>query len=62
MSARRNWVEAVQRELPDRDEALQQLKQHLLHVQCHIKDMTNNKRVEKSFNIKEWVFSHAETS
>lgn len=55
-------MEAVQRELPDRDEALQQLKQHLLHVQCHIKDMTNNKRVEKSFNIKEWVFSHAETS
>ncbi|CAJ2679642.1 unnamed protein product [Trifolium pratense] len=49
-------VEAVQRDLIDRDEALRQLKHQLLRAQEKMKNQADKKRVERSFMIGEWVF------
>ncbi|MDV3201053.1 MAG: hypothetical protein Q8877_02475 [Sweet potato little leaf phytoplasma] len=49
-------VEAVQKELIDRDEALQQLKQHMLRAQNRMKSQADSRRQERSFDIGEWVF------
>ncbi|GAU46429.1 hypothetical protein TSUD_402070 [Trifolium subterraneum] len=49
-------VEAVQRELLDRDEAIRQLRQQLLRAQDRMKQQADKKRCERSFNIGEWVF------
>ncbi|MCH84611.1 hypothetical protein A2U01_0005443, partial [Trifolium medium] len=48
-------VEAVQKELIDRDEALRQLRAHLLRAQERMKQQAD-KRSDKSFEIGEWVF------
>lgn len=40
----------------DRDEALRQLKEHLLRAQGRMKTQADAKRVDKSFAIGEWVF------
>jgi len=53
---RETCVEAMQRELLDHDEALSQLKQHLLQAQGRMKNQVDAKRVDKSFSIGEWVF------
>jgi hypothetical protein len=49
-------VEAVQKELIDRDEALRQLKAHLLRAQGRMKQQADKRRSDKSFDIGEWVF------
>lgn len=49
-------VEAVQRELLDRDEALRQLRTQLSRAQDRMQSQANAKRVEKSFAVGEWVF------
>jgi hypothetical protein len=49
-------VEAVQKELLDRDEAIKQLKAHLLRAQDRMKHFADKKRCDKSFAIGEWVF------
>lgn len=49
-------VEAVQRELIDRDEALRQLKNQLLKAQERMKNQVDKKRLDKSFAVGEWVF------
>jgi hypothetical protein len=49
-------VEAVQKELMDRDEAIRQLKTHLLQAQERMKQYADRKRCDRSFNIGEWVF------
>ncbi|GAU48361.1 hypothetical protein TSUD_282420 [Trifolium subterraneum] len=49
-------VEAVQKELLDRDEAIKQLKVHLLRAQDRMKQFADRKRCDKSFAIGEWVF------
>lgn len=49
-------VDAVQRELVDRDEVLRQLKAQLLRAQGRMKSQADTKRVEKSFTVGEWVF------
>jgi hypothetical protein len=49
-------VEAVQKELNDRDEALRQLKAQLLRAQGKMKQQADKKRCDKSFEIGEWVF------
>jgi hypothetical protein len=49
-------VEAVQRELIDRDEAFRQLKAHLLRAQSRMKQQADKRRSDKSFDIGEWVF------
>lgn len=49
-------VEVVQRDLVDRDEALRQLKYHLLQAQGRMKSQADSNRKEKSFNVGEWVF------
>jgi hypothetical protein len=49
-------VEAVQKELLDRDEAIKQLKTHLLRAQDRMKYFADKKRCDKSFAIGEWVF------
>ncbi|CAJ2662808.1 unnamed protein product [Trifolium pratense] len=48
-------VEAVQRELQDRDEALRQLRDQLLKAQNRMKAQADANRVDKSFEIGEWV-------
>ncbi|XP_057432432.1 uncharacterized protein LOC130725200 [Lotus japonicus] len=49
-------VEAVQRELQDRDEALRQLKLHLARAQERMRSYANVKRRDLSFEVGEWVF------
>ncbi|PNX84743.1 Ty3/gypsy retrotransposon protein, partial [Trifolium pratense] len=49
-------VAAVAMELSDRDEALQQLKLHLLKAQEQMASYANKKRRDLSFEIGEWVF------
>lgn len=49
-------VEVVQRELMDRDEAIRQLKIHLLRAQDRMKQYADRKRSDRSFEIGEWVF------
>jgi hypothetical protein len=49
-------VEAMQRELLDRDEALRQLKSQLLRAQDRMKAQADKKRVDRSFVCGEWVF------
>jgi hypothetical protein len=49
-------VEAVQKELVDRDEALKQLREQLMRAQDRMKQMADKKRCDKSFAIGEWVF------
>jgi hypothetical protein len=49
-------VEAVQRDLADRDEALRQLKSQLLRAQERMKNQADKRRTERSFVVGEWVF------
>ncbi|GAU22407.1 hypothetical protein TSUD_122930 [Trifolium subterraneum] len=49
-------VEAVQRDLLDRDEALRQLKAQLLRAQEKMKFQADKKRIDRSFICGEWVF------
>lgn len=49
-------VEAVQRELQERDEALRQLREKLLKAHSRMKAHADANRVEKYFEIGEWVF------
>jgi hypothetical protein len=49
-------VEAVAAELVDRDEALRQLKHHLLRPQQEMKKYADKKRRDVSFEVGEWVF------
>lgn len=49
-------VEAVARELLDRDEALHQLKAHLLRAHGHMKSQADKGRKDKQFTVGEWVF------
>jgi len=48
-------VEVVAHELVDRDEALRQLKHHLLLAQQQMKSMLIKKR-SLTFEVGEWVF------
>lgn len=49
-------VEAVQRDLLDRDEALRQLKSQLLRAQDRMRNQADKRRVDRSFVCGEWVF------
>ncbi|PNY17867.1 hypothetical protein L195_g014621, partial [Trifolium pratense] len=49
-------VDAVQKELVDRDEALRQLRQQLHRAQDRMKQLSDKKRCDRSFEIGEWVF------
>ncbi|PNX92555.1 retrotransposon-related protein, partial [Trifolium pratense] len=49
-------VAAVALELSERDEALNQLKAHLLRAQQQMKKYADKKRREVKFNIGDWVF------
>ncbi|KAL6496520.1 hypothetical protein OROGR_029778 [Orobanche gracilis] len=49
-------VEAIARELLDRDEALRQLKAHLLRAQGYMKSQADKKRKDKHFEFGECVF------
>ncbi|KAK2417448.1 hypothetical protein QL285_039746 [Trifolium repens] len=49
-------VEAVQKELLDRDEALKQLREQLLRAQDRMKQLADKKRCDRSFEVGEWVF------
>lgn len=49
-------VEAVRLELQDRDEALRQLKYHLTKAQAQMKIQADKKRVDRMFDVGEWVF------
>ncbi|PNX98963.1 Ty3/gypsy retrotransposon protein [Trifolium pratense] len=49
-------VEAVQKELEERDEAILQLKNHLLRAQERMKHFADEKRSDRSFQVGEWVF------
>lgn len=49
-------VEAVQRDLIERDEAIRQLRSHLLRAQDRLKAQADKKRSDRSFEIGEWVF------
>lgn len=49
-------VEAVQRELCDRDEALKQLRAHLQRAQERMKLQSDKKRTDRSFEVGEMVF------
>nr|KYP46337.1 Retrovirus-related Pol polyprotein from transposon 297 family [Cajanus cajan] len=49
-------VEAVLRELQDRDEALRQLKVHLVRAQEWMKKQTDKHRIERSFKQGDMVF------
>ncbi|KAL4571524.1 hypothetical protein LXL04_018284 [Taraxacum kok-saghyz] len=48
--------EAVQQELQDRDEAIKQLKFHLLRAQSQMKSTADKHRRDVNFQIGEWVF------
>lgn len=49
-------VEAIQRELSDRDEALPQLKYHLQRAQNRMKAHADLRRKDQNFEIGDWVF------
>lgn len=49
-------VEVVRLELQDRDEALRQLKYHLTKAQAQMKIQADKKRVDRMFDVGEWVF------
>jgi len=49
-------VEAVEHELVDRDEALRQLKHHLLLAQQQMKKYADKKRRFLEFEVGGWVF------
>lgn len=49
-------MDAVAVELVDRDEALRQLKYHLLRAQQQMKKYADKKRRNVSFEVGEWVF------
>jgi hypothetical protein len=49
-------VEAVQRDLLDRDEALRQLRNQLLRAQEKMKHQADKRRNDRSFVCGEWVF------
>lgn len=49
-------VEVVRRELQDRDEVLRQLKFHLARAQGQMKVQADKKRIDRSFEVGEWVF------
>jgi hypothetical protein len=49
-------VEAVQRDLIDRDEAIRQLKGHLQQAQDRMKTQADKHRTDRSFEVGEWVF------
>ncbi|MCI05977.1 hypothetical protein A2U01_0027032, partial [Trifolium medium] len=49
-------VEAVQKELEERDEALKQLKIHLMRAQDRMKYFADEKGTNRNFQIGEWVF------
>ncbi|GAU27744.1 hypothetical protein TSUD_215550 [Trifolium subterraneum] len=49
-------VEAVQKELLDKDEALRQLRAQLQRAQDRLKQMADRKRYDRSFEVGEWVF------
>jgi hypothetical protein len=49
-------VQAVALELSDRDEALSQLKAHLLRAQQQMKKYADKSRRDVNFDIGEWVF------
>ncbi|XP_019435934.1 PREDICTED: uncharacterized protein LOC109342399 [Lupinus angustifolius] len=50
-------VETVAVDLVDRDEALRQLKYHLVQAQQQMKKYANKKRIFLEFEVKEWVFN-----
>ncbi|MCI28900.1 Ty3/gypsy retrotransposon protein, partial [Trifolium medium] len=49
-------VEAVQRDLVDRDEAIRQLKAQLMRAQEKMKSQDDKKRTDRSFMVGKWVF------
>ena len=49
-------VESTQRELIDRDEALRQLKTHLLRAQDRMKTQADKHRKEREFEVRDMVF------
>ncbi|XP_027346665.1 uncharacterized protein LOC113858294 [Abrus precatorius] len=49
-------VESAQRELIDRDEALRQLKTHLLRAQDRMKTQADKHRKERAFEVGDMVF------
>jgi hypothetical protein len=49
-------MEAVQRDLADRDEAIKQLRSHLTRAQDRMKVVADRKRNDRSFEVGEWVF------
>ncbi|CAJ2678799.1 unnamed protein product [Trifolium pratense] len=49
-------VDAVQKELLDRDEALRQLRDQLQRAQDRMKQIADKKRCDRSFEVGEWVF------
>ncbi|CAJ2648236.1 unnamed protein product [Trifolium pratense] len=49
-------VEAVQKELEDRDEALRQLREQLQKAQDRMAQLANKKRCDRKFEVGEWVF------
>ncbi|MCH86117.1 hypothetical protein A2U01_0006971, partial [Trifolium medium] len=49
-------VEAVQKELEDRDEALRQLREQLQRAQDRMAQLANRKRCDRKFEVGEWVF------
>ncbi|KAJ9564989.1 hypothetical protein OSB04_000955 [Centaurea solstitialis] len=49
-------VEQVEADLVDRDEALVQLKHHLLRAQQQMKKYADQKRKDQEFQVGEWVF------
>jgi hypothetical protein len=49
-------VEAIQKELLDRDEAIKQLREQLLKAQDRMKQLADRKRCDRSFEVGEWVF------
>lgn len=49
-------MEAVRRDLQDRDEALHQLKYHLTKAQGQMKAQADKKRTDHIFEVGEWVF------
>lgn len=49
-------VEAISLAFLDRDEALKQLKQHLLRVQQQMKSQADKHRREVKFSVGDWVY------
>lgn len=49
-------VQAVAQELYDRDEALKQLKSHLLQAQSRMKVQADKKRRDVQFDVHDWVY------